>query len=302
MEELYKIFIKTIDKNRVCLNEPMSKHTTFKVGGPADIFIKIENLEELIYVIKKCKEKNININVVGNGSNILVKDKGIRGVVIKLEFNQVEFLNDKTIRAGAGVLLSKLSRIACEHGLSGLEFACGIPGSVAGAIKMNAGAYGGEIKDIIVSTTYIDENLKLHTINNKENEFDYRYSRFFYNKKDIIIYADLELVEGDKEEIKKVMDSNMKSRKDKQPLNYASAGSTFKREKDYITAKLIDQCGLKGYNIGDAYVSEKHAGFVVNKGNAKASDILELIEIIKRKVYEKFNIQIKLEIEVLGED
>lgn len=167
---------------------------------------------------------------------------------------------------------------------------------------MNAGAYGGEIKDILVSTTYMDENLEIHTINNKENKFDYRTSRFSSNKKDIIISAILKLTKGNTEEIKAIIDSNMKSRKEKQPINYASAGSTFKRGKDYITAKLIDQCGLKGYNIGDAYVSEKHAGFIINKGNAKAGDILKLIEFVKQKVYEKFNVEIELEIEVLGED
>lgn len=167
---------------------------------------------------------------------------------------------------------------------------------------MNAGAYGGEIKDILVSTTYMDENLEIHTINNEENKFDYRTSRFSDNKNDIIISAILKLTKGNTEEIKAIIDSNMQSRKEKQPINYASAGSTFKRGKDYITAKLIDQCGLKGYNIGDAYVSEKHAGFIINKGNAKAEDILKLIEFVKQKVYEKFNVEIELEIEVLGED
>ena len=167
---------------------------------------------------------------------------------------------------------------------------------------MNAGAYGGEIKDILASTTYMDENLQIHTISNEENKFDYRTSRFSNNKKDIIISAILKLTKGNTEEIKAIIDSNMQSRKEKQPITYASAGSTFKRGKDYITAKLIDQCGLKGYNIGDAYVSEKHAGFIINKGNAKAEDILKLIEFVKQKVYEKFNVEIELEIEVLGED
>lgn len=183
-----------------------------------------------------------------------------------------------------------------------MEFACGIPGSMGGAIKMNAGAYGREIKDVIVSTTYLDKNLELHTITNKENEFSYRSSRFSHKKEDIIVYANLKLSNGNKEEIKQIMELNTKTRKDKQPINFPSGGSTFKRGENYITAKLIDQCGLKGYNIGDACVSEKHAGFIVNKGNATASNILELIEVVKKKVYEKFNIQIQLEIEVLGED
>lgn len=178
----------------------------------------------------------------------------------------------------------------------------GIPGTIAGAIKMNAGAYGKEIKDVLVYTTYLDEKLELHTITNTENEFSYRTSRFVNNKKDIIISAVLELAEGNKEEIKQVMDFNMNSRKEKQPINFPSAGSTFKRGEDYITAKLIDQCGLKGYNIGDAYVSEKHAGFIVNKGNATACDVLKLIEYVKEKVYKEFNKKIELEIEILGDD
>jgi len=167
---------------------------------------------------------------------------------------------------------------------------------------MNAGAYGKEIKDILISTTYLDKNLELHTITNAENEFNYRKSRFSNNKQDIIISAVLELVPGNKEEIKQIMDANMNSRKEKQPINFPSGGSTFKRGEDYITAKLIDQCGLKGYNIGYAYVSEKHAGFIVNKGNATAKDVLELIDIVKKKVCEKFNVNIELEMEVLGED
>ena len=302
MENLYNEFIKKIDKTRVYLNEPMCKHTTFKIGGVADIFVKVENIEELIFVINKCKEKNVPITVIGNGSNILVKDGGIRGVVLKLQLSNINFIENNLVNVEAGVLLSKISNIAYEKGLSGLEFACGIPGSIGGAVKMNAGAYGKEIKDVLISTTYLDKNLELHTINNKENKFDYRCSRFSYNKEDIIISATLKLKPDVKEKIKLEMDSNMKSRKEKQPINFPSAGSIFKRGNNYITAQLIDQCGLKGYNIGDAYVSEKHAGFIVNKGNATAKDLLELVEYVKKKVYEKFNIQIQLEIEVMGED
>lgn len=183
-----------------------------------------------------------------------------------------------------------------------MEFACGIPGTIGGAIRMNAGAYGGEIKDILISTTYIDEKLELHTINNEENKFSYRSSRFAKNENEIITNAVLELKEGNMEEIKEKMKKNLDSRKDKQPLNFPSGGSTFKRGDKYITAQLIDQCGLKGYNIGDAYVSEKHAGFIINKGNATAKDVILLISIIKEKICKKFGINIELEIEILGED
>lgn len=203
---------------------------------------------------------------------------------------------------GSGVLLSKIATEAYNKGLSGLEFASGIPGTIGGAIRMNAGAYGNEFKDIVVSSKYLDKDLKLHEINNQEHEFQYRMSRFSKNKNDIIISTILQLKEQNKEQIKLKMEENKKSRIEKQPIEFPSAGSTFKRGKDYITAQLIDKCGLKGYNVGDAYVSEKHAGFIINKGNAKAKDVLCLVEYIKEKVYKEFNINIELELEVLGED
>lgn len=203
---------------------------------------------------------------------------------------------------GAGVLLSKISNEACNKGLSGLEFAVGIPGTAGGAIKMNAGAYGREIKDILISTTYINENLECITINNDEHDFKYRHSRFNENKKDVIVSSIWRLQKGSKEEIKAKMNENMKSRKGKQPINFPSAGSSFKRGNGYITAQLIDKCNLKGYNVGDAYVSELHAGFIINKGNATARDVMKLIDIIKEKVYEKFNVHIELEIDIVGRD
>lgn len=199
-------------------------------------------------------------------------------------------------------MLSKISNEAYNKSLSGLEFAVGIPGTVGGGVKMNAGAYGREIKDILVNTTYINENLEITTINNEEHDFKYRHSRFNENKNDIIISSVWKLQKGSKEEIKAQMNENMKSRKEKQPINFPSAGSSFKRGNGYITAQLIDKCNLKGYNVGDAYVSELHAGFIVNKGNATAKEVMELIDIIKEKVYEKFNVHIELEIDIVGRD
>ena len=199
-------------------------------------------------------------------------------------------------------MLSKIANEAYKRGLSGLEFASGIPGCIGGAIRMNAGAYGSEFKDIVVLSKYLDKELNILEISNKEHEFRYRYSRFCENKNDIIVSTTLQLKEGKKEEIKSKMDENNNSRREKQPINFPSAGSTFKRGEGYITAHLIDKCNLKGYNVGDACVSEKHAGFIVNKGNATAKDVLELIYIVKKKVYEKFNVNIELEIEILGED
>ena len=199
------------------------------------------------------------------------------------------------------MLLSKIANLAYEHSLTGLEFAAGIPGTMGGAVRMNAGAYGKEVKNIIYSTTYLNKDGKIGTVNKIEHEFEYRTSRFAKNKDEIIIESIIELNKGDKAEIKQKMEDDKRSRKLKQPLNYPNAGSIFKRGSDYITALLIDKCGLKGYNVGDAYVSELHAGFIVNKGNATAKDVLKLIEHIKEKVYEEFNKKIELEIEVIGE-
>jgi len=302
MEEIYSKMLEFLSKEQIYLKEPMSKHTSFKIGGPADIFVKPKNIDELKNIIKIAKENNIQITVIGNGSNLLVKDGGIRGIVIKLDFKDIEFLEDNKVKVASGVLLSKIANEAYKRGLSGLEFASGIPGNLGGAIRMNAGAYGSEFKDIVISSKYLGEDLNVHDISNEEHEFKYRHSRFCENKNDIIISTVLQLKEVNKEQIKSKMDENNMSRREKQPINFPNAGSTFKRGNGYITAELIDKCGLKGYNVGDACVSEKHAGFVVNKGNATAKDVLELIVIVKKKVFEKFNVNIELEIEVLGED
>lgn len=302
MDKIYNEMLKKIDKAQIYLNEPMSKHTSFKIGGPADIFVKVNNITELKYAIEVARANNLPLNIIGNGTNLLVRDGGIRGVVLKLNFKDINFLADDKVEVGSGVLISKISNEACNKELSGLEFAVGIPGTVGGAIKMNAGAYGSEMKDIVISTTYIDKNLDLHTINTNEHDFEYRHSIFSKNKNDIIISSILQLKKDNKKEIQNRMNKNMKSRKEKQPINFPSAGSTFKRGDGYITAQLIDKCRLKGYNVGDACVSDLHAGFIINKGNAKAKDVIKLIDIVKEKVHNEFGINIELEIEILGED
>ena len=240
MKEVYNEISKLIDEERVLLNEPMSKHTTFRIGGPADLFVKVQNLEELEQIIKICNEKNIPLTVIGNGSNVLVKDEGIRGITIKLDFKDYRFIDDETIEVGAGLLLSKVSNIVCEEGLSGMEFACGIPGTIGGAIRMNAGAHGKEMKDVVLSTTYIDKDCIIHKVNNEQNEFANRESLFSKNKDYIIISAEIKLEKGNKEDIKKVMNDHLEFRKEKQPINLPSAGSVFKRGEDYFAAKLID--------------------------------------------------------------
>ena len=302
MEEIYNKMLEFLSKEQIYLNEPMSKHTSFKIGGPADIFVKPKNIDELKNIIEIAKQNNIDTTIVGNGSNILVRDGGIRGIVIKPDFKDIEFLEDNKVKVASGVLLSKIANEAYQKSLSGLEFASGIPGCIGGAIRMNAGAYGSEFKDIVISSKYLDKDLNIHEISNEEHDFKYRHSRFCEKKNDIIISTVLQLKEANKEEIKSKMDENNNSRKEKQPINFPNAGSTFKRGEGYITAQLIDKCNLKGYNVGDSYVSDKHAGFIINKGNATAKDVLELIEVVKKKVYEKFNVNIELEIEILGED
>lgn len=321
---------KEIPSEQVYLNEPMSKHTTFKVGGSADIFVKVKNIDELRHIIKIAKKNDVHITVVGNGSNILVKDNGIRGIVAKIEFEDVEIENENTsdgnviVAVGAGVKLTVLAQMLLQKGITGFEFASGIPGTIGGAVKMNAGAYGKEMKDVVLSTKCIDlkrynmiseknniDDIQVEEIikksdepniielSNEEQNFVYRDS-IFSNKRYVILETKLGLQYGDKEKIQNMMNEFSKSRKEKQP-DLPSAGSTFKRGEDYITAKLIDECGLRGYTIGGAQVSEKHAGFIVNTGDATAQNILDLISYVKGKVYEKTGKLICLEIEVLGD-
>ncbi len=298
-------FIKKIEKNKIkyLLNEPMSKHTSFKIGGIADIFIVVNSINELQNILKEAKSKNIPIYVIGNGTNLLVKDNGIRGIVMKLNLNNIDIKESEDqvdVFAESGVKLGILAHILLKNNISGFEFASGIPGTIGGAIRMNAGAHSGEMKDIVVETTYMDIDGNVHTINNREHEFKYRNSIFSRNEY-IILSTVLKLHRGNQKEIKSKMDEFARYRKEKQPLEYPSAGSTFKRGKDFITAQLIDECGLKGYSVGGAQVSTKHAGFIINTGNATAEDILKLVKYIKETVFEKTGKKIELELEIIGE-
>ena len=290
-------------EQKIIFDEPMKKHTSFKIGGTADYFFKATTLEELQNIIKFAKIKELPIIIIGNGSNLLVTDKGIRGLVIKIDINKLKIeKKDKfaVVEVGAGNKLMALATKMKDEELSGLEGLSGIPGSVGGAVVMNAGAYGKEIKDVVLSTTCIDKNGKLYIFSNEEQEFSYRNSIF--QKKDyIIIETKLKLEYGKKDEIQKRMEEYFKSRKEKQPIEYPSAGSSFKRQEGIITAKLIDDVGLKGYKIGGAQVSEKHAGFIVNYNNATATDVINLINYIKEKVYSKYGIKIEEEIKIIGE-
>lgn len=304
-KEIYNYIKDTLKISDVRIDEPMNKHTSFKIGGNADVFAIVNNKEEIKEVLKFSNENNIDIFILGNGSNILVKDNGIRGIVLKINLKEVniEIKDDGIayVTVGAGVQLGGLAQQLLKNNISGFEFASGIPGTVGGAIKMNAGAYGGEFKDIVIKTKCIDYQGNEFELTNEEQEFSYRHS-IFSDRKYIILETALSLkLEQNNEEIRKKMEDNLNSRKEKQPINYPSAGSTFKRGEDYITAKLIDDCGLKGYSIGGAQVSEKHAGFVINKENATAKDVLDLIEYVRETVLKEFNKDIKLEIEIVGE-
>lgn len=293
----------TIDKNNIFYEEPMNKHTSFKVGGPAECFIKVKNVEELKEILGFAKKYNIKYVLIGNGSNVLVRDKGIRGLVIQINIKkfEIEENNDGiNLIVGAGNKISEIAQKLLKEEISGFEEISGIPGTIGGAIKMNAGAHGKEMKDIVKCVTVMDTDGNIKEICNEDLEFEYRSSNIQKNHY-IVLEAKILLQKGKFTEIKEKMDEYKRYRIEKQPIEYPSAGSTFKRGDGYITAKLIDEAGLKGYTIGGAKVSEKHAGFVINKGGATAEEILQLIEYIKKTIEEKFGISIVLEIEIIGE-
>lgn len=301
-QKIYELLTNEIKQGIVKIDEPMRKHTNFKIGGNADVFVIAKNIEEIKCVIKFSKENNILLTILGNGSNVLVSDKGIRGIVLQVGTKEIKIEKQKNalVEVEAGVMLGALAQVLLKQSISGFEFAAGIPGSIGGAIRMNAGAYGGEMKDIVKDVTVLNEKGEISVLTNEECEFSYRHSRFT-DSKEIVIKVTLELPLGNEAEIKAKMDEYAQSRREKQPLNLPSAGSTFKRGSDFITAKLIDECGLKGYTSGDAQVSTLHAGFVVNLGNATAQDVLNVVSHVKQVVLEKTGKQIELEVELLGE-
>ena len=275
-------------------NERLSTRTTFKIGGPADVLIECGDCAKLPRLLAEIQQKNIPLTVIGKGSNLLVADEGIRGVVLLVSDDKVS-VDGGIITASAGAKLSKLCNAALESGLSGLEFAFGIPGSVGGAVYMNAGAYGGEIKQVIVSVTSITRDGKLILRSADELNLGYRTSVFKQNN-EIILSAEFKLELAERNEIKAKMDDFIARRKDKQPLEYPSAGSTFKRPEGYFAGALIEQCGLKGFSIGGAEVSTKHAGFVINKGNATCRDVMDLIQHIQKTVLSKTGVALETEV------
>ena len=281
-------------------NEPMSRHTTFRVGGKAACFIKISNTEQLKRLIPYFKAVEIPYFILGNGSNLLVGDHGYDGVILQLKekFNRIE-TEGSLLRAQAGALLSQVAQCALEHSLAGFAFASGIPGTVGGGVMMNAGAYGGEMKQVVEEVTVLDENGEVLVLDNETMEFGYRTS-IIKNRHFTVLEVTFRLKEGNREEIRREMDELSAKRREKQPLNFPSAGSTFKRPEGYFAGKLIMDAGLRGYSIGGAAVSEKHCGFVINKGNATAADISEVIAEVQERVKDKFGVTLECEVIRLG--
>lgn len=295
-------YIRTIvPEERLLFHEPMSRHTTFRVGGEAECMAVVETKEELSQLVSYLGRIEQDYFVLGNGSNLLVGDKGYRGIILKLGPRLSAVGVEKNhIAAGAGVLLSRVAAVARDAGLSGLEFAAGIPGSMGGAIVMNAGAYGGEMKQVVQMVRVMDKEGEILTLDNDTMEFGYRTS-IIRDRPFIVLGVVLKLTPGNKEEISAKMEELMKQRKSKQPLEYPSAGSTFKRPEGYYAGKLIMDAGLRGYRIGGAQVSEKHCGFVVNAGGASAADIREVIEEVQERVKDRFHVRLEPEVIFLGD-
>lgn len=281
-------------------NVPMKMYSSFRTGGNASVMLYPKNEKSLYEAIKICKEAGVRPFILGNGTNILVSDKGIDNVVIHIGkgFDEIELVDETTIRCQAGCSLMKLCRFALEKGLTGLEFAYGIPGTVGGAMYMNAGAYDGEMKDVALSCDYITFDCEKGTLTGEEMELSYRHSAFVDSDK-IIVSALIKLEKGSRTEIENKMSDLMGRRKDKQPIEYPSAGSTFKRPAGHFAGKLIEDCGLRGKTIGGAQVSEKHCGFIINKNNATSDDIMDLIDFVRDEVLEKTGIMLETEVKIV---
>ena len=300
-EEMRQKFIEIFGNNRVLFDEPMSQHTTFRIGGPADVFVMPENYEQIREVLRLCKEEKLPCFVLGYGSNLLVSDSGYRGVIIQMDRNMEEIcLDGEEIHACAGALLSSVAVAARNASLTGFEFAGGIPGTIGGAAVMNAGAYGGELKDVLKEVTVMTREGEILTIPADKLEMGYRTS-IIKTAGYLVLEAVISLKKGDEEKIRAVMKELSERRTEKQPLDYPSAGSTFKRPEGYFAGKLIMDSGLRGYRAGGAQVSEKHCGFVINAGGATAEDVRSLMDHVIRVVREKYGVTLEPEVKFLGD-
>lgn len=302
IDKAYQALLEFMDSDQVLRNEDMSRHTSFRIGGPVDLMVLPTETQQIQGAFRILRNLDIPVMVMGNGSNLLVKDKGIRGAVIKIadRFSRAE-VKGECILAQAGILLSALSRLALKSSLKGLEFASGIPGTLGGAVTMNAGAYDGEMKDVIEWVSVLNEDGTITTLNKEEMALGYRTS-IIQNTKKVVLEVFMKLEKGSYEESRALIQEYTKRRQEKQPLSYPSAGSAFKRPVGYYAGKLIQDAGLKGMRIGGAQISEKHSGFIINLGNAKACDVIELIEKAKAKVKEQTGVELFPEVRIVGED
>nr|WP_294493236.1 UDP-N-acetylmuramate dehydrogenase [uncultured Mediterraneibacter sp.] len=299
--DLYKELCSITGEKHVLKNEPMSRHTTFRIGGAADYFVMPSDTEEIRQIVGLCKRNGVPYYVIGNGSNLLVGDKGYRGVIVQVFKNMNEIrVEGETLHVQAGALLSKAAAAACEAGLTGLEFASGIPGTLGGAVRMNAGAYGGEMKQVLNSAVVLTPEGEVLTLSVDEMKMGYRTS--IVSKKDyIVLEAALGLAPGDQVQIRARMEELKEKRVTRQPLEYGSAGSTFKRPEGYFAGKLIEDAGLRGFRLGNAQVSEKHCGFVINLGGATAREVMDLMDEVVRRVEETSGVRLEPEVKRIGE-
>lgn len=303
-EKIYKDLLDFLQSEQILQDEPMKKHTTLKIGGNADFMINAISKADIFCTYNYAKNNKIPVYIIGKASNLLVKDSGIRGIVIKNLYDDIKVIRETEsgmeLEVASGTALAKLAKFALENSLEGLEFSYGIPATMGGAVRMNAGAYGGEIKNCVIESLVLDKSGNVKTLTFEEHEFVYRNSSIAKNEY-ILLSTKIKLKKGNRIDIKTRMDNNMNARLEKQPYSMPSAGSVFKRGNGFITAQLIDEAGLKGFKIGDAMVSEKHAGFIVNNGKATAKDVIDLIDYIKETVREKYNEELETEVIILGE-
>jgi len=302
IKALQTALLKELPSTRVREEEYLRHHTTFKIGGPADLFVEPTTMAELSFVLRTIHEFDVPVTIIGCGSNILVKDGGIRGAVVSVRhMTQIMDCNDNVLCIGSGYMLKDASEFAWENGLTGLEFAIGIPGTLGGAVFMNAGAYDGEMSHVVTAVRAVDFQGNIKEYDASHLDFGYRHS-VFHDNHEVIGEVIMTLKPGDKNVIKARMDELTEKRESKQPLEFASAGSTFKRPPGYFAGTLIEQTGLKGLSVGDAQVSHKHAGFVINTGSASAKDVLDLIAEVQRRVYDQHGVHLEPEVRMIGED
>lgn len=300
--DVYKKLEEVINKDIIKYEEPLAKHNTMKVGGPCRALVEVRTIEDIKNAIKFAKENNIKYYILGNGSDVFATDKGYDGLIIKIAkyFSDVK-RDGNFVIATAGIGMPRVAMFCYKEGLTGMEFACGIPGTIGGGVRMNAGAYGSQMDAIVYETKYLDADGNIKILSKEDHNFGYRHSYFKDHPECVILETTFKMEEGNKEDIKSVMDKNTAARREKQPLEYANSGSTFKRPEGYYVGQIIQESNLKGYNVGDAEVSTKHAGFVINKGNASAQDVMDVIKHVQEVIKKNYGVDLETEVIIIGE-